>query len=114
HGDFAGLVDGVTELEVHGRVAAAVFGGDDNGPAELAPQLAALGVDGALLVLDRRPVGMPGHGCSLLCLMRSAPRTLDAGFSIAESSDAASTAPAFYTFFGRQGKTPLAPWRSRR
>src|SRR5262249_19785499 len=46
HRDFARLVDGVTELEVHGRVTAAVARGDDDGPAELAPQLAALGVDG--------------------------------------------------------------------
>ena len=57
----AGLVDGVAQLEVHVGVAAAVPGRDDDGPAQLAPQLAALGVDGPLLVLDRGPVGMAGH-----------------------------------------------------
>src|SRR5262249_48030911 len=76
HGDFARLVDGVAKLEVHGRIAAAMTGGDDDGPAQLAPQLAALGVDGAFLVLDRRPMGMAGHGSSFA----SQSRTDDALF----------------------------------
>ena len=44
--------------------AAAVAGSDDDGAAQFAPQLAALGIDGPFLVLDRRPVGMAGHGSS--------------------------------------------------
>src|SRR5262249_2524486 len=51
HADGPRLIDGVAQLEVHGRIAAAVAGGNDDGPAQLAPQLAALGVDGPLLVL---------------------------------------------------------------
>src|SRR5262249_40426948 len=65
HAHLARLVDGVAQLQVHGGVAAAVPGGDDDRPAELAPQLAPLGVDGPLLVLDRCPVGMAGHGALL-------------------------------------------------
>src|SRR5262249_23522400 len=65
HADLARLADGVAQLEVHGRVAAAGAGGDDDRPAELAPQLAPLGVDGPLLVLDRGPVRVAGHGLLL-------------------------------------------------
>src|SRR5262249_10997348 len=64
HADLPRLVDGVAQLQVHGRVAAAAPGCDDDRPAQLAPQLAALGVNRPFLVLDRRPVGMPGHGSS--------------------------------------------------
>src|SRR5262249_29663888 len=64
HADLAGLVDGVTKFEVRLRVAAAVTGGDDDGAAQLAEHLAALGVDGAFLMLNRCPVGMAGHGSS--------------------------------------------------
>ena len=49
---------------LRGAIAAAVARGDDDRPAELAPQLAALGVDGPFLVLDRCPVGMARHGAS--------------------------------------------------
>src|SRR5439155_21314191 len=65
HADGAGLVDGVAELEVHFRVAAAVPGRDDNRPAQLAEQLTPLGVYGPFLVLDRCPVRMARHGRSL-------------------------------------------------
>ena len=64
HADFAGLVNGIAKLEVGFRVAAAVPRGDDDRPAELAEELAALGVDGAFLVLDGCPVGMSRHGFS--------------------------------------------------
>ena len=43
-------------------VAAAVAGGDGDRPRQLAEELAAFGVGGALLVFDRVPLGMPGHG----------------------------------------------------
>src|SRR5262249_50411375 len=68
HGDFAGLVDGIAELEVHGGIAAAVPRRDDDRPAQLAPQLAALGVDGSLFMLDRRPMRMAGHDFSFASL----------------------------------------------
>src|SRR5439155_9025279 len=55
HADFAGLVNGIAKLEVGFGVAAAVPRGDDDRPAQLAEELAALGVDGAFLVLDGCP-----------------------------------------------------------
>jgi hypothetical protein len=58
HADLTCLVDGVSQLQVHGRIATATFGGDDDRPAQLAPQLAAPRVDCAFLVLDRGPMGM--------------------------------------------------------
>src|SRR5262249_55282577 len=48
HADLPRLVDGVAQLQIHFRVAAAVTGGDDDGPAELAKELTPLGVDGPL------------------------------------------------------------------
>src|SRR5207249_7873545 len=71
HADGAGLVDGVAELEVHFRVAAAVPGRDDDRPAQLAELLAPLGVNGPFLVLDRCPVRMPRHGYSPDCRLPS-------------------------------------------
>ena len=49
------------EREVGRRVAAALLRRDDDRARELREELAALGVGGALLVLDRRPLAMPGH-----------------------------------------------------
>src|SRR5262249_9177455 len=51
HADRPRLVDRVAQLQVHFGIAAAVARGDDDRPAELAEQLAPLGVDGPLLVL---------------------------------------------------------------
>ena len=48
HADGLGVVDGVAEPQVRVGVAAAVLGGDDDRLGQLAPQLAALGVDQAL------------------------------------------------------------------
>src|SRR5262249_25288543 len=53
--------DCVTELQVRVRVAPPVLGGDLDGAAELAEQLAALRVDDPLAVRDVRGVGMPCH-----------------------------------------------------
>src|SRR5262249_13041211 len=69
HADLARLVTGVAQFQVHFRIAAAVSRRDDDGPAQFAKQLAALGVDGALLVLDGRPVGMSGHDASFTARM---------------------------------------------
>ena len=56
HADGLGVVDGVAEAEVLVGVAAAVFGRHDDGLRQLAPQLAAFGVDERFLVFDTRPV----------------------------------------------------------
>src|SRR5690606_6840957 len=55
-----GLVDRVAEAEVHRRVGPADAGGDVDGAAELAEELAPLGVDG---VLAGRHVGGVGMSC---------------------------------------------------
>ena len=49
------------EREVVGRVAAALLRRDDDRARQLREELAALRVGGALLVLDRRPLAMPGQ-----------------------------------------------------
>src|SRR5262249_38135730 len=61
HGDGPGLVDGVPQREVHGGVAAAGPGGDDDVPAELAEQLAPLGVHHGLVSHDVLGVTVPCH-----------------------------------------------------
>src|SRR5207248_2526416 len=58
----ARLLDRVLQREVAGRVAPALLGGDDDRARELREELAAPGVGRALLVLDRRPLAMPGQG----------------------------------------------------
>ena len=60
------LLDRVLEREVVRGVAAALLRRDDDRARELREELAALRVGGALLVLDRRPLAMPGHPCSSL------------------------------------------------
>ena len=55
------LLDRVLEREVAGRIAAALLRRHDDRARELREELAALRVRGALLVLDRRPLAMPGH-----------------------------------------------------
>ena len=59
HGRFLGLVDGVVQRRVAIRVAAAHTGRDLDVLDELGEELAALGVNGGLLVLGSRPLGMP-------------------------------------------------------
>jgi hypothetical protein len=61
HGVGARLLDRVLQREVGGRVAAAFLRGHDDRPRQLREELAALRVRRALLVLDRRPLAMPGH-----------------------------------------------------
>ena len=46
-------------------IGPALLGGHDDGARELREELAALGVGGALLVLDRGPLGVTGHAASL-------------------------------------------------
>ena len=53
------LLDRVLQREVVGRVSPALLRRDDDRARELGEELAALGVGGALLVLDRRPLAMP-------------------------------------------------------
>ena len=61
-----GLLDGVVERRVAGRVAAAHPGGDLDVLDQLGEHLAALGVDDRLLVLGGRPFGVAGHAVPLL------------------------------------------------
>ena len=61
HADGLGCVDRVSQLEVHGRIAAPRFRGHDDGLRHLAPHLAALCVDQRFLVGDVRPMGMTCH-----------------------------------------------------
>ena len=56
-----GLLDGVVERRVAGRVAAAHPGRDLDVLDQLGEHLAALGVDDGLLVLGGRPLGVAGH-----------------------------------------------------
>ena len=58
HGGLLGLVDGVVQGRVAVWVATAEAGGDLDVLDELGEELAALGVDGGLLVLGGRPLGM--------------------------------------------------------
>ena len=61
HGVVARLLDGRRERAVPLRVRSAVAGGDDDRARELREELAPLRVSGALLVLDGRPLAMPGQ-----------------------------------------------------
>ena len=56
HADGLGVVDGVAEPQVGVGIAAAVLGRDDDRLGQLAPELAALGVDQRLLVFNARPM----------------------------------------------------------
>src|SRR5581483_9746859 len=57
-----GLLDRGGERHVGLGVAAPALAGRHlHGPKQLGELVAALGVEGALLSLDRRPLGMPGH-----------------------------------------------------
>ena len=68
HVDFLGLRDDRAQARVHARVAAAVAGGDGQFLDDARENLAALGIGRALLVLNRVPLGMAGHGRLLKCL----------------------------------------------
>ena len=61
HVGALGLVDRGAQARVGVGVAAADAGGDRHLADELGEELAALGVERALLVLDRVPLGMSGH-----------------------------------------------------
>src|SRR5215203_4953939 len=61
HRGFFGLLDRRRQGRVAADVAAAVAGGYRDRARELAEELAAFSVGGALLVFDRVPLGMPGH-----------------------------------------------------
>src|SRR6185295_455053 len=61
HGIGARLLDRVLQREVAGWIGSPLLRRDDDRARELREQLAALRVGGALLVLDRRPLAMPGH-----------------------------------------------------
>src|SRR5439155_13043258 len=59
------LLDRVLEREVPGRIASALLRRHDDRARELREELAPLRVRRALLVLDRRPLAMPGHSTPL-------------------------------------------------
>ena len=61
HRDGPRALDRVGEVDVGVGIGPALLGGHDDGARELREELAALGVGGALLVLDRRPLGVTGH-----------------------------------------------------
>ena len=61
HRGVAGLLDRRRQGRVAVGVAAAIARRDGDRPRQLGEELAALGVGGALLVLDRRPLRMSGH-----------------------------------------------------
>src|SRR4029077_17966354 len=61
HRGGPGLLDRVLEREIACRIRAAVLRRDDDRARQLREELAALRVGGTLLVLDRRPLAMPGH-----------------------------------------------------
>src|SRR5207249_3827251 len=58
----ARLLDCFLQGEVRGRVGPALTSRDDDRARELREELSPLRVGGALLVLDRAPLAMPGHG----------------------------------------------------
>ena len=66
-----GFGDDGAQSRVHVDVAAAIPGRDGHLLDEAREQLAALGVERALLVLDRVPLGMAGHGW---CSRREGPK----------------------------------------
>src|SRR5207249_10617432 len=53
--------DRVLHRQVAGWIRPSLFRRDDDRARELREQLAALRIGRALLVLDRRPLAMPGH-----------------------------------------------------
>src|SRR5262249_40926712 len=61
HRALLGLLDGVVQRRVAGRVTAAVAGGNLNVLDQLGEHLAAFGVQGGLLVLGRRPFTVAAH-----------------------------------------------------
>ena len=61
HRRFLGLADRQLERGIADRVAAAVARRDHDRARELGELLAAARVDDRLLVLDARPLGVPGH-----------------------------------------------------
>src|SRR5581483_9732520 len=100
----------VAQLQVRFGVATSVPRCDDDGPAQLAEELAALGVNGAFLMLDRCPVRMSRHGSSFAevnsCLERGAEGVWP--LSVRRFSTFLTILPRF----GRRGEVPSAP-RSR-
>ena len=62
HRGVARLLDGQLQRRVALELAPAVARGGGDRAGELGEVLAAAGVDDRLLVLDRRPLGMAGHG----------------------------------------------------
>src|SRR2546430_1665239 len=59
HGVRTGLLDRVLQRQIAGGIRPALLRRDDDRPRQLREEFAALGVRGALLVLDRRPFAMP-------------------------------------------------------
>src|ERR1035437_1277643 len=62
HVDLAGLLDSEAETEVGGGVSPTLLGSDRDLSGHLRENGALFGVGGRLLVLDRRPLGVSGHG----------------------------------------------------
>src|SRR5215472_3804788 len=68
HVDLACFLHCEPQTEIAVDVAATLLGSDGDLTAGTRERLAALRVDDSLLVLDARPLGMPGHLLSLLLL----------------------------------------------
>ena len=80
-------------------IAAAIAGGDGQLFDEAREDLAALGVGGALLVLNRVPLGMAGHICSLRALKGSERGILAFGKAVQE---AGPSGPAVMSYAARR------------
>src|SRR5919206_229334 len=113
--DVVVLLERVREREVRGRIGPALPRGDDDRARELREELAALGVRGALLVLDRGPLAMPRHAfppppapgsARARACRRSAP-----GGTRRRGSGPAGAAPA--RLRARRGPRPPIPPRAR-
>ena len=65
HGVLLGLLNGVEQGGVTGGITTAGTGGDLDVLDEAGEELAALGVNGGLLVLGGGPLGVTRHKCSL-------------------------------------------------
>src|SRR5699024_4894216 len=74
HRGLLRLLDGVVQRRVAGRVTTTGTGSHLDVLDQPGEQLASLGVDRRLLVLGRRPLGVPRHG-GYLSFVTSAPPT---------------------------------------
>ncbi len=84
------VVEDAAQPRVRGRITATDSGRDGDLADELREELAALGVDGALLVLDRMPLGVSRHTV-LLLLRFSEPESSTEGDPASADKEKAPT-----------------------